>query len=126
MDMHIHMSYCTPSGFKILASNYLGINNHNLFSEIEKLITEVETTPAEIAEQLMKSEEADVSLGGLFKFLQDKKIASSESTAEGGNVEDAILAGTVIDEKITKETEKRRVKNTKKNRRNDKKQKRGL
>lgn len=122
MDMHIHMSYCTPSGFKILASNNLGINIHKLFSEIEKLVMEVEATPAEIAEQLMKSEEADVSLGGLVKFLQDKKIASSETTAaEGGKVEDAILDGTGHDEKITKETENKRVLNTKKNRRNGKK-----
>ena len=119
MDMHIHMSYCTPSGFKILVSNYLGINNHKLFSEIEKLVAEVEATPAEIAEQLMKSEEADVSLKGLVKFLQDKKIATSESTVEGEKVVDMILDGAGNDQKI----EKRRVKkNTKKNRRNGKKQ----
>jgi len=69
MDMHIHMSYCTPCGFKILASNYLGLTNHSLFTEIEKLITEVEVTPAEIAEELMKSDEADVALKGLVKYL---------------------------------------------------------
>ncbi|CAN4124170.1 unnamed protein product [Withania somnifera] len=40
MDMHINMSYCTPSGFKILASNYLGLKNHCKFVEIEELITE--------------------------------------------------------------------------------------
>ena len=28
MDMHIHMSYCTPCGFKMLASNYLDITSH--------------------------------------------------------------------------------------------------
>lgn len=125
MDMHIHMSYCTPSGFKILASNYLGIKIHKLFSDIEKLVAEVEATPAEIAEQLMKSEEADVSLEGLVKFLQAKKIASSESTAGGRKVEDAILDATGNDDKITKENEEKRVKNTKKNRRNTKKSKRG-
>ncbi|KAM2980223.1 hypothetical protein FF2_011692 [Malus domestica] len=38
MDMHIHMSYCTPSGFKILASNYLGTRTHYLSDEIEELI----------------------------------------------------------------------------------------
>lgn len=104
MDMHIHMSYCTPRGFKILASNYLGINVHKLFSDIEKLVTEVEATPAEIAEQLMKSEEADVSLAGLVKFLQAKKIASSQSIAGGRKVEDAILDATGNDEKIRKGT----------------------
>lgn len=49
MDMHIHMSYCNPSGFMILVSNYLGINDHNLFPEIDELLTKVEVTPAKMA-----------------------------------------------------------------------------
>ena len=83
MDIHIHMSYCTPSGFKILASNYLGINNHSMFTEIEKLITEVEVTPAEIAEELMKSEDADKALEGLLKYLHTKKMEHGKATVEG-------------------------------------------
>ncbi|XP_052192825.1 AAA-ATPase At3g50940-like [Diospyros lotus] len=83
MDMHIHMSYCTPDGFKILASNYLGITSHFMFPEIEKLITEVEATPAEIAEELMKSEQADIALAELIKFLQAKKIDHDKANAEG-------------------------------------------
>ncbi|KAJ4833710.1 Protein HYPER-SENSITIVITY-RELATED 4 [Turnera subulata] len=38
MDMHIHLSYCTPCGFKMLASNYLGIEEHPFFSEAEELL----------------------------------------------------------------------------------------
>ncbi|CBI37679.3 unnamed protein product, partial [Vitis vinifera] len=57
MDMHINMSYCTPCGFKMLASNYLEITNHPLFPEVEDLILEAKVTPAEVGEQLMKSEE---------------------------------------------------------------------
>ncbi|PSS26950.1 Protein HYPER-SENSITIVITY-RELATED like [Actinidia chinensis var. chinensis] len=83
MDIHIHMSYCTPSGFKILASNYLGINNHSMFTEIEKLITEVEVTPAEIAEELMKSEDANKALEGLLKYLHTKKMEHGKATVEG-------------------------------------------
>ncbi|GFS29812.1 P-loop nucleoside triphosphate hydrolase superfamily protein [Actinidia rufa] len=83
MDIHIHMSYCTPSGFKILASNYLGINNHSMFTEIEKLITEVEVTPAEIAEELMKSEVADTALEGLLKYLHTKKMEHGKANVEG-------------------------------------------
>ena len=83
MDVHVHMSYCTPCGFKILAYNYLGINFHCLFSEIEEVIAEVEVTPAEIAEELMKSEEADIALGGVLKLLKRKKSKSSESSGEG-------------------------------------------
>ncbi|KAH9772708.1 protein HYPER-SENSITIVITY-RELATED 4 [Citrus sinensis] len=73
MDMHIHMSYLTPSGFKILAFNYLKIKSHSMFDEIEELIKEVEVTPAEVAEELMKSEDADVALNGLVDFLLGKK-----------------------------------------------------
>ncbi|GAY32959.1 hypothetical protein CUMW_274370 [Citrus unshiu] len=50
MDVHIHMSYCTLCGFKILASNYLGITEHPLFSEVEELIEQTKVTPAEVAE----------------------------------------------------------------------------
>ncbi|KAG5521870.1 hypothetical protein RHGRI_034184 [Rhododendron griersonianum] len=83
MDMHIHMSYCTPGGFKILALNYLGLTNHFMFTEIEKLITEVEATPAEIAEELMKSEEPEVALKGLIKYLHLKKIENVKANFEG-------------------------------------------
>ncbi|KAK2636737.1 hypothetical protein Ddye_031529 [Dipteronia dyeriana] len=51
MDMHIHMSYCTPSGFSILVSNYLRINfndHHNLFPEFDELMTEVQRKKIEV------------------------------------------------------------------------------
>ncbi|KAL7241227.1 hypothetical protein ACSBR2_006782 [Camellia fascicularis] len=86
MDMHIHMSYCTPCGFKILASNYLGIKDHSMFPEIEKLVTEVEVTAAEIAEELIKSDEADIALGGLSKFIRTKKTEHDKANAEGEKV----------------------------------------
>lgn len=73
MDMHIHMSYCTPCGFKTLACNYLQIKSHPLFGEIEEMIKAVEVTPAEVAEELMKSDELDIALAGLVQFLQRKK-----------------------------------------------------
>ncbi|OMO88240.1 hypothetical protein COLO4_20351 [Corchorus olitorius] len=83
MDMHIHMSYCTPSGFRVLASNYLDITSHDLFHEIDQLMMEVEATPAEIAEELMRSEDADIALEGLVKFLQNKKLGSGKLDSNG-------------------------------------------
>jgi chaperone BCS1 len=74
MDMHIHMSYCTPCGFKILASNYLNVKEHSLCSEIDELIMETEVTPAEVAEELMKNEDVDTTLTGLIGFLERKKV----------------------------------------------------
>lgn len=79
MDMHIHMSYCTYHGFKLLASNYLGIHgSHMLFGEIEALMEEAEVTPAQVAEELMKSENTDVALEGLVKLLKRKKLEGDQ------------------------------------------------
>ncbi|XP_008241725.1 PREDICTED: AAA-ATPase At2g18190-like [Prunus mume] len=81
MDVHIHLSYCTTSGFRILASNYLGIgdnNRHHRCGEIEGLIESTEVTPAEVAEELMKSEDADVALQGLVNLLKRKKAESEK------------------------------------------------
>ncbi|KAL9418142.1 hypothetical protein AB3S75_041041 [Citrus x aurantiifolia] len=79
MDVHIHMSYCTPCGFKMLASNYLGITEHPLFLEVEELIEKVEVTPADVAEQLMRDEVPKIALSGLIQFLQIKKRETGES-----------------------------------------------
>ncbi|KAL6295667.1 hypothetical protein ACE6H2_003809 [Prunus campanulata] len=74
MDLHIHLSYCTFSGFKTLAYNYLRIQEHPLFGDIEKLLDyyKAQATPAEVAGELLKSDDAQVSLQGLITFLQSK------------------------------------------------------
>ncbi|KAK4417423.1 AAA-ATPase [Sesamum alatum] len=79
MDMHIHMGYCTPAGFDVLASNYLGINDdHRLVPEIKRLIREVEISPAELAEHLMRSEDADLALEGVIDLLKQKEEEKNE------------------------------------------------
>ncbi|XP_008237253.1 PREDICTED: AAA-ATPase At2g18193-like [Prunus mume] len=58
MDVHIHMSYCTPHAFKVLASNYLGVQDldrHPLYGEIAGLLESTKVTPAEICEELLKT-----------------------------------------------------------------------
>jgi mitochondrial chaperone BCS1 len=82
MDVHIHMSYCTPSGFKLLASNYLNISEHNLFEEIEDLISEVAITPAEVAEQLLKDDDPNIALSGLIEFFDVKRKENEEAAAK--------------------------------------------
>ncbi|XP_058092004.1 AAA-ATPase At3g50940-like [Magnolia sinica] len=82
MDMHIHMSYCSFCGFKTLAKNYLMIDDHPLFGDIQRLIAEVEVTPAQVAEELMKSDCPDVTLQGLIGFIQRKKIEDLEAKAK--------------------------------------------
>ncbi|KAG9459253.1 hypothetical protein H6P81_003761 [Aristolochia fimbriata] len=82
MDMHIHMSYCTPAGFKILANNYLGIQDHRLFGDIEALILDqVKVTPAQVAEELMKhADKPDVCLNRLLQFLCGKKTEETRQS----------------------------------------------
>ena len=81
MDVHIHMSYCTPCGFRILASNYLGIEEHALFGEIEEEIRNTEVTPAEVAEQLLKSDNLETVLRDLIEFIKVKKIENQKAKA---------------------------------------------
>ncbi|KAA8531911.1 hypothetical protein F0562_006372 [Nyssa sinensis] len=102
MDVHVHMSYCTPCGFRLLASNYLGIKDHHeLFGEIEDLIQSTEVTPAEVAEQLLKNDEPDVALWGLIDFLHVKRKENEEAKAKKVELE------SVEKEKESKEKEER-------------------
>ncbi|KAK1410433.1 hypothetical protein QVD17_36970 [Tagetes erecta] len=82
MDVHINMSYCTPSGFRLLASNYLGITQHDVFKETEDLIREVKVTPAEVAEQLLKKDDPDSALSGLVAFFGVKRKENEEIKAK--------------------------------------------
>ena len=57
-----------------LATSYLKIEgDHQLSRQIEGLLKNVEVTPAEIAEELLKSAGTDVVLGGVVKFLEQKE-----------------------------------------------------
>ncbi|OEL12824.1 AAA-ATPase [Dichanthelium oligosanthes] len=73
MDMHVYMGYCCWEAFKTLVRNYFVIDSHELFPEVQKLLSAVEVTPGEVMEMLRRSEDADVALQGFVEFLQDKK-----------------------------------------------------
>ncbi|KAM7280769.1 hypothetical protein ACFE04_007903 [Oxalis oulophora] len=53
MDKHIELSYCDFEGFKVLAKNYLSLETHELFDTVRVMLEEVNTTPADVAENLM-------------------------------------------------------------------------
>ncbi|KAK3410368.1 hypothetical protein EUGRSUZ_J02366 [Eucalyptus grandis] len=82
MDLHVPMSYCTSFGFKLLASNYLGIDHHELFDQIESAITTARVTPAEVAEQLMGCDEPEVALRDMILFLVNHKRKENEEVIE--------------------------------------------
>lgn len=79
MDVHIHMSYCTPCGFRLLVSNYLGITQHRLFTRIEDLMLKINVTPAEVAEQLLRDDDPDIVREGLVEFFDVKKKENEEA-----------------------------------------------
>ncbi|GJN41454.1 hypothetical protein PR202_gn00831 [Eleusine coracana subsp. coracana] len=79
MDMHIEMSYCSFEGFNVLAKNYLGVTNHELFGKIRRLLEEVDISPADVAENLMtrsKKKDVDTILENLAKVLEQAKEAA--------------------------------------------------
>ncbi|XP_034581004.1 AAA-ATPase At3g50940 [Setaria viridis] len=78
MDMHVYMGYCCWEAFRTLARNYFVLDDHARFPEIQELLAEVEVTPAEVSEMLLRSEEVDVVLGVLAEFLGEKKRAMRE------------------------------------------------
>ncbi|KAE8655072.1 Detected protein of confused Function [Hibiscus syriacus] len=95
MDLHINMSYCTSDGFRILASNYLGIGSkyNPFFGEIDGLLESTEASPAEVAEELMRSDDADTALQGLVEFLKRKR---DEATETENKPEDSDEVGSSI------------------------------
>ncbi|KAI9088969.1 hypothetical protein K1719_029248 [Acacia pycnantha] len=80
MDVHIHMSYCTPSVFRQLAFIYLELEQHPLFPQIEDAILATHVTPAEVAEQLLKMKDDDhnSTFQDLLHFLAQKKKMEDE------------------------------------------------
>ncbi|PON99591.1 AAA-type ATPase [Trema orientale] len=79
MDMHIYMGYCTFEALKQLASNYLEISgDHHLYGEIQSLLGETEVSPAQVAEEFLKYENADSALEEFVKFLKKRKMESGE------------------------------------------------
>ncbi|KAJ6793453.1 AAA-ATPase-like [Iris pallida] len=94
MDVHVHMGYCTPSAFGVLASNYHSVRGHRLFPEIERLITEVDVTPAEVAEELMKSDDVEVALRGLIAVLNGKRTNAAHESIKNLDEEPREANGT--------------------------------
>ncbi|CAL4979879.1 unnamed protein product [Urochloa decumbens] len=90
------MSYCRYEAFKLLASNYLDITDHqlllHLFGEIQKLLEEVDMSPAEVAEHLMRTEKRNADA-----CLQDLVVALRKKAEEHAAVKDKGKAREVVE-----------------------------
>ncbi|CAH2045054.1 unnamed protein product [Thlaspi arvense] len=85
MDNHIEMSYCRFKAFKVLAKNYLDIDSHELYGEIERLLGETDMSPADVAETLMPKsdeEDADVCVKRLVETLEEEKVKARKLAEE--------------------------------------------
>ncbi|CAN7025864.1 hypothetical protein HID58_023784 [Brassica napus] len=85
MDNHIEMGYCRFEAFKVLAKNYLEIEWHELYGEMERLVEEIDMSPADVAENLMPKsdeEDAEVCLRRLVKSLEEERENSSKLAEE--------------------------------------------
>ena len=82
MDKHIELSYCSFDGFKVLAKNYLKLETHPMFDTIQKLIGEIEITPADVAENLMPKsplDDAEKCLSSLIEALEEAAAAATKA-----------------------------------------------
>ncbi|KAI3896998.1 hypothetical protein MKX03_015822 [Papaver bracteatum] len=87
MDKLIEMSYCCFEGFKILAKNYLNIDDHPLFEKIRCRIDEARITPADVAENLMPKtvnggDHSEACLENLITALEKSKEDAARRDAE--------------------------------------------
>lgn len=77
----------------------------------------MEVTPAEVAEELMKSDDADIALTGLAAFLQQKKQmmkCTEESKLEGEVKEEGKPNPKIEDSERTKKKKSRKARRGKK------------
>ncbi|GJN09999.1 hypothetical protein PR202_ga28057 [Eleusine coracana subsp. coracana] len=91
MDFHIEMSYCRFDGFRTLAKNYLGIDDHPLFESIGEMLAEVDVAPVDVAECIMTSTRAGRGVDSSLQFLIEevKKIkAKADAEAKAKAEED--------------------------------------
>ncbi|KAG1364478.1 AAA-ATPase [Cocos nucifera] len=78
MDRSIHLSYCGPSAFRVLARNYLDVaDGHQLMPEVDALLQEVKITPADVAEVFMgcDGDGSDAAMGKVVEELLRRKAA---------------------------------------------------
>ncbi|XP_008799441.1 AAA-ATPase At3g50940-like [Phoenix dactylifera] len=76
MDRSIHLSYCRPSAFRVLARNYLDVaEGHQLMPEVDALLQEVKITPADVAEVFMgcDGDGSDAAMRKLVDELRRRK-----------------------------------------------------
>ncbi|KAF2531980.1 hypothetical protein F2Q70_00032166 [Brassica cretica] len=89
MDKHIEMSYCGFEAFKVLAKNYLDVEESELFDEVKRLleVEGIKMTPADVGENLLpksEGEEGETCLKRLVEALKEEKEEAKRRVEEEG------------------------------------------
>jgi ABC-type cobalamin/Fe3+-siderophores transport system ATPase subunit len=110
MDRHIEMSYCRFRAFKVLAKNYLDVEEHELFGQIGQLLEETDMSPADVAENLMpmskkKKRDANACLESLVEALKQAKEEAAKAKEEAEAKEKAEAAAAEAAKKAKEEDE---------------------
>uniref|UniRef100_A0A0E0JA66 AAA+ ATPase domain-containing protein n=1 Tax=Oryza nivara TaxID=4536 RepID=A0A0E0JA66_ORYNI len=95
MDKHIEMSYCRFEAFKVLAKSYLDITEHSLFAEIERLLDDTDTTPADVANNLMLRSKRNGEISRLLDEIDGAPRADVAKWCKRKRDTDECLAGFV-------------------------------
>lgn len=96
MDMQIELSYCTFPAFRVLAQNYLSLEEHPLFENLEAAFIGKTLTPAHIAELLIKDKsDPDIALKSVLSALENNvpELPESDSTTpdHAGDLKDSAM-----------------------------------
>ncbi|XP_058113660.1 AAA-ATPase At3g28510-like [Magnolia sinica] len=91
MDKHINLSYCEFDAFKILARNYLYIDDHELFREIEEVLVPAKMTPADMAEIFMScNDDTDLGMRNVLEEMK-RRLAAEECKKEIEGMEKEVV-----------------------------------
>ncbi|KAL3656142.1 hypothetical protein CASFOL_000538 [Castilleja foliolosa] len=96
--------FTTNYAFKVLAENYLDIEEHDLFASVERMLKETEMTPADVGENLMPKMGGGDGESCLLRLIKALEEAKEQARIKGEEEERLKL------EKLTKEEEKRKKK----------------
>ncbi|RZC71154.1 hypothetical protein C5167_034358 [Papaver somniferum] len=98
MDKHINLSFCDYYSFRILARNYLLVEEHETMKQVEELLRVVKVTPADVAEILMGcDEDIDMGMRNVVREMKKRLVVTKEKKKVVKNFEDE---GVIQEEKL--------------------------
>lgn len=102
MDKHINLSYCGFFAFRVLAKNYLGIDDHELMKEVKEVLPSAEIPPADVAEVFMScNDDVDLGMKNVLEEIKKRVAAAAEKKIEmiGMEKEMVLTEDSIVEDK---------------------------